>query len=142
MSSHLPEVNEVDHKIRERKKAVLGDLEGAKSKKSSVLDLQLEIGVLRAELHFYRTCFGQSLQLRQEASDACQQLVLKYYYQAIFDPKRHKRAYDEISDEIRDHIEGLRKAIEYNVNAQAAAEADLLMLLGLSQTELADSNLI
>jgi len=88
--------------------------------------------MLRAELHFYRTCFGLPLQLRREASDLGQQLLLKYYYQAILHPKRHKRAYDQAFDEIRDHIEGLGKAIEYNVTAQAAAEADLLMLLGLS----------
>jgi len=142
MCSRLPEVNEIDHKIRERKKAILGNVEGAKSKKPSVPDLQLEIGMLRAELHFYRTCFGQSLRLRQEASDICQQLLLKYYYQAILDPKTHKRAYDQVFDEIRDHMEGLRNAIEYNIMAQTAAEADLLMLLGLSQTEPTDSNLI
>ena len=133
MPAQRPEVNEIDHKILKRKLAILQveSLNSERSKHEKLSDVQWarEMGILRAELEFYRDYFGISEHFIEAMKDLYNQFLLINCHQYTLNPYEEKKMYHQTWEDNDQLIGWLGEAIEWHSLARRLAESELLKLL-------------
>jgi len=133
MPAQRPEVNEIDHKILKRKRAILQveSLNSERSKHEKLSDVQWarEMGVLRAELEFYRHYFGISEHFFGVIKNLYSQFLLINCHQYTLDPYEEKKMYHQTWEDNDKLIGWMGEAIEWLLSARKLAEGELLELL-------------